>query len=33
MTYRASLEANETLVDGAMWATPAEGMAEVSIEE
>ncbi|AMY11035.1 outer membrane-specific lipoprotein transporter subunit LolC [Luteitalea pratensis] len=33
ITYRARLEANETLVDGAMWATPAEGMAEVSIEE
>ena len=33
ITYRDRLEANETLVDGAMWATPAGGMAEVSIEE
>ena len=33
ITYREHLEANETLVEGAMWAAPVDGMAEVSIEE
>ena len=33
ITYRERLEANETLLDGAMWAAPVDGMAEVSIEE
>jgi putative ABC transport system permease protein len=34
VTYRADLEANETLVDGEWWSdAPMDGMAEVSIEE
>ena len=34
VTYRADLEANETLVDGEWWGdAPADGLAEVSIEE
>ncbi|MDA1185008.1 MAG: FtsX-like permease family protein [Acidobacteria bacterium] len=34
VTYRADLEANETLVDGEWWGdAPGDGLAEVSIEE
>ena len=34
VTYRADLEANETLVDGEWWGDPPDdGLAEVSIEE
>ncbi len=34
ITYRDGLEANETLLEGAMWGTPPrDGIAEVSIEE
>ncbi len=34
ITYRDGLEANETLMEGAMWgAPPGDGIAEVSIEE
>lgn len=33
ITYRETLEANETLLDGNFWAHSADGMAEVSIEE
>lgn len=33
ITYRDALEANETLLEGSMWASSPDGMAEVSIEE
>jgi putative ABC transport system permease protein len=33
ITYREALEANETLMEGKLWAGSTDGLAEVSIEE